>query len=101
MTNLSSVCLPEEKRISICTFVLLIRSKFTSFSQSMLWRVVDFGAVPKIFSASLTPEKLSLGKQKSAAWTGKQIVFEQNDRCRKNRDAMRRPHFRDYVVYNV
>jgi hypothetical protein len=50
----------------------------------------------KIFSAPL-----SLGKQKSAAWTGKQIVFEQNDRCRKNRDAMRRPHFGDYVVYNV
>jgi len=43
LTNLSSVCLPEEKRISICTFVLLIRSKFTSFSQSMLWRVVGFG----------------------------------------------------------
>src|SRR2546423_10615242 len=37
--------------------------------------------------------KLPLGKQKSAAWTVKQIAFEQNDRCRKSRDAMRRPHF--------
>jgi hypothetical protein len=60
-------------------FILLVRSKFISFSQSMLWRVV-------------TSEKLSLGKQ---------TVFEQDDRLQEEQRRNEKTTFRDYVVYGV